>query len=82
MCGIAGLAGPLVEQNPRDLLARMCSLIEHRGPDDQGLAYLDNVHMGMQRLAVIDVATGQQPVYSANGDICLLYTSPSPRDRG
>ena len=73
MCGIAGLAGPIVGQSSRELLARMCTLIEHRGPDDQGLAYFDEVHMGMQRLAVIDVATGQQPVYSADGDIVVTF---------
>jgi len=51
----------------------MCALIEHRGPDDRGLAYLDRVHMGMQRLAVIDVASGQQPIRSANGDILVTF---------
>lgn len=73
MCGIAGLAGPVAQKFPRELLVRMCELIEHRGPDDQGLAFLDRTHMGMRRLAVIDVTSGQQPIRSENGDITVTF---------
>lgn len=40
----------------------MCSVLEHRGPDDQGIDIRDGVALGNRRLAVIDIAGGRQPV--------------------
>ena len=73
MCGIAGFAGPGTRSAPPAVLADMCARLEHRGPDDQGLGYYTGVHMGMQRLAVIDLETGQQPLQSANGSVLITY---------
>ena len=56
MCGIAGIAGAGALAAAPEVLAQMCQRIHHRGPDDQGLGYYPGVHMGMQRLAVIDLS--------------------------
>jgi len=51
----------------RDLIALMCDVIEHRGPDDEGYYTERGVVMGMRRLAIIDLATGRQPISNEDG---------------
>ena len=69
MCGICGFYG-LEDKN---LLRRMCYVLRHRGPDDSGI-YLDNkVGLGHQRLSVIDLKTGRQPIHNEDGAIWITY---------
>ena len=73
MCGIAGI----VERDParpvtREDLGRMVETLRHRGPDDEGAVTLPGVGLGMRRLAIIDVAGGQQPFASEDGVIQLV----------
>lgn len=73
MCGIAGLAG--VAGAGDDALARirvMCSALEHRGPDDEGVAALGACVLGMRRLSIIDLACGQQPLASEDGSVSVV----------
>ena len=42
----------------------MCETIVHRGPDSEGLWTDDTVALGMRRLSIIDLQTGDQPVFS------------------
>jgi asparagine synthase (glutamine-hydrolysing) len=68
MCGIAGkidFGGP-VEQ---ETVARMCALMEHRGPDSRGVRGAEGAAIGAQRLAIIDVAHGDQPVTNEDGSV-------------
>lgn len=58
MCGIAGYFGAGNEQ----VLRRMTEKIHHRGPDDDGYYFGDNVGFGFRRLSIIDVAGGHQPI--------------------
>jgi asparagine synthase (glutamine-hydrolysing) len=48
--------------------------IVHRGPDDEGL-YTDNgiAAMGMRRLSIIDLSTGNQPMHNETGDIVIVF---------
>jgi asparagine synthase (glutamine-hydrolysing) len=71
MCGIAGLAG---RTGPGDeaVVARMCVAIEHRGPDDRGLHVEPGAMLGVQRLAIVDVAGGNQPIYNESGDVAVV----------
>ena len=71
MCGIAGYAG----LNMPGLLARMCDAIVHRGPDGEGQVEFPEagIALGMRRLAIIDVAGGDQPFVSADGRVHLVY---------
>ncbi|WP_027256147.1 asparagine synthase (glutamine-hydrolyzing) [Leisingera aquimarina] len=76
MCGIAGIAAaasaPPLEMSQ---VRSMCGSIVHRGPDEEGL-YLDDdrrVAMGMRRLAIIDLAGGQQPIFNEDRSVATVY---------
>ena len=76
MCGIAGQLSLRqdIEVRLEDVHA-MTSALVHRGPDDEGffLDPLRRVALGMRRLAVIDLHTGHQPIFSEDGSVaCVL----------
>jgi asparagine synthase (glutamine-hydrolysing) len=51
----------------------MTEVIRHRGPDDDGLHHDERALLGMRRLSIIDVAGGHQPVYGAEGSVCVVF---------
>ena len=71
MCGIVGkvTSDGRVE---RRLIERMCSLVEHRGPDSRGLYLAEGVGLGIQRLRVIDVETGDQPIFNEDRSVAVV----------
>ena len=71
MCGIAG---KIANERAVDdaLLERMCELLEHRGPDARGIHSADGVGLGIQRLAVIDLVRGDQPIYNEDRSIVVI----------
>ncbi len=69
MCGICGTFG-LAD---KDLIKKMCSVLIHRGPDDSGLYLNDKVALGHRRLSIIDLKTGNQPIFNENGSIAIVY---------
>ena len=74
MCGIAGaidLTGTR-EFSPQRLVA-MTAAIAHRGPDDEQFHFERGVAIGARRLAIIDVAGGQQPVSNEDGAIWVAF---------
>jgi len=74
MCGIAGFID--VQRNSDDaeqLIDRMCKVIRHRGPDDQGVWVGDGVALGMRRLAIIDLAGGHQPIFNEDQSILVVF---------
>jgi asparagine synthase (glutamine-hydrolysing) len=50
----------------------MCERLEHRGPDARGVHSHEGVGLGIQRLRVIDLVTGDQPVYNEDGSIVVV----------
>lgn len=70
MCGIAGYHGFGEDET---LLKVMNDCIEHRGPDGEGYFTEGNVGLAHRRLSIIDVAHGQEPMISADGDTVLVY---------
>ncbi len=75
MCGIAGWAdlGDKPSQNSGEaVLHRMCKRMKHRGPDSEGLWTDETVALGMRRLSIIDLHTGEQPVYSEDKSIVVV----------
>lgn len=51
----------------------MCEAIAHRGPDDQGTAVMGRAALGMRRLAIIDLVTGQQPMFSGDKRYAIVF---------
>jgi asparagine synthase (glutamine-hydrolysing) len=68
MCGILGIVG---SRTPHDLGPTL-DLLRHRGPDGEGMYTDTGLVMGMRRLAIIDLETGQQPVTDEAGDITCV----------
>ena len=50
----------------------MCEVIEHRGPDSRGTFLAEGVGLGVQRLAVIDLETGDQPIFNEDQTIVVV----------
>ena len=72
MCGIVGQLRPAGQTVDPGLLARMCAGLEHRGPDSRGLHHGGRVGLGIQRLRVIDLSTGDQPVYNEDRSVVVV----------
>ncbi len=67
MCGIAGIAGDFTEAQGKALVMKMLKEIQHRGPDSNGVWSDNHFAFGMQRLSIIDLAGGDQPMWSTDG---------------
>ena len=72
MCGIAGFTHEDRPVHP-DRIQKATAALIHRGPDQQGVHQSAHVSLGAVRLSIIDLAAGQQPMCSADGDIVLVY---------
>lgn len=69
MCGIAGFVTPPGERAERWLLERMIGTLRHRGPDALGYHLEGRVGLGVARLRVIDLETGDQPIANEDGSV-------------
>ena len=75
MCGICGILTPDPSLVPdRGLLERMRDLIAHRGPDGSGLYLGMGAGLAHRRLSIVDLAQGQQPMYSHDRRFVIVYT--------
>jgi asparagine synthase (glutamine-hydrolysing) len=72
VCGIAGLYSPASTPNP-ELVDAMRAAIAHRGPDDGSTDVFGRCVLGHQRLKVIDLETGFQPVSNETGDVVAVF---------
>jgi asparagine synthase (glutamine-hydrolysing) len=74
MCGIAGLFDPQ-GYRPFDgaLMARINNVQSHRGPDSDGIHLEPGLALGHRRLSVIDLSTGQQPLFSLDGSVAIVF---------
>lgn len=71
MCGIAGKLSP--RGVDAQVVRSMCVAIEHRGPDSHGLFSDTGVVLGIQRLRVIDIATGDQPISNEDDSVVIVF---------
>ncbi|MGN0966662.1 MAG: asparagine synthase (glutamine-hydrolyzing) [Candidatus Coprovivens sp.] len=70
MCGIAGY---ISEKKPtKKIIKAMTDRIAHRGPDGEGFYLDDNIALGHRRLAIIDLTTGDQPIYNEEKDVVVV----------
>jgi asparagine synthase (glutamine-hydrolysing) len=74
VCGIAGIASLQERPLPDAPIAdAMCSMIVHRGPDDQGIYADAQAQIGMRRLSIIDLASGHQPIHNEDKSIWIVF---------
>ena len=73
MCGIVGIVRIDKSQVDQALLGRMCAAITHRGPDDDGFYFNQSVGLGMRRLAIIDLKSGQQPIHNQDRTAWIVF---------
>ena len=72
MCGIAGFT----HKNwapPHERIREATATLIHRGPDQQGVYQSSLFSMGAARLKIIDLATGDQPILSEDGDFGIAF---------
>jgi len=73
MCGICGLIYSDHERPvDRQTLARMTSIMQHRGPDSFGFHIEPGMGLGVRRLSIIDLKTGDQPISNENGAVTVI----------
>ena len=72
MCGIV-CAFDLKKDSEtlRPQILEMSKKLRHRGPDWSGIYHSKNAILGHERLAIVDPASGKQPLYSQDGTIVL-----------
>lgn len=76
MCGIAGFVDVHSRLNGVErgaVLDRMCRVIRHRGPDEQGVHLGPSIALGMRRLSIIDLTGGHQPMSGEDGAVTVVF---------
>ncbi|NBV95789.1 MAG: asparagine synthase (glutamine-hydrolyzing) [Actinobacteria bacterium] len=71
MCGITGGIGPSAPNE--DLLFAQLDSLKHRGPDDNGIFVRNGISLGMNRLAIVEIAAGKQPASDARNQIYMVF---------
>ncbi|WP_305073909.1 XrtA/PEP-CTERM system amidotransferase [Propionivibrio sp.] len=74
MCGITGIFDTRGRRGiDRAVLTRMNESQHHRGPVEGGVHVEPGVGLGHRRLSIIDLATGQQPLYNEDRSVCVVF---------
>ena len=71
MCGIAGFTH--ARRPVTDRIQKAIGTLVHRGPDQRGVFESESVSLGGARLKIIDIAGGDQPVISDDGDFVIVF---------
>ncbi|HLY61109.1 MAG TPA: asparagine synthase (glutamine-hydrolyzing) [Terriglobia bacterium] len=74
MCGICGILNLALEPAAhRDRIDQMSERLKHRGPDSSGKFEFPYLALGIRRLSIIDLETGNQPLSNEAGDVTLVF---------
>lgn len=73
MCGIVGFVNEETIENKNKNIKAMMDRIIHRGPNSSGQYVDDSVALGFRRLSIIDIEAGNQPMYSPDGNVVLIF---------
>ncbi len=71
MCGICGVMEKGASRE--ELVRRMCRLLAHRGPDRDAVYSSGEVCLGHRRLSIIDLQTGDQPIFNEQRTLAIVY---------
>jgi asparagine synthase (glutamine-hydrolysing) len=69
VCGIAGVVGSTEENIIKDMTAALY----HRGPDSSGFFSDRDIHLGMRRLSIIDLVSGDQPIFNSDRSKSIIF---------
>lgn len=72
MCGIYGIIGQGAGRFSGEM-ALMGESLRHRGPDQRGVHAFDGCILGHNRLSIVDLVTGKQPMLSGDGRLGLVF---------
>ena len=74
MCGITGIFDTNGNRAINEsLLHTMNESQFHRGPDEGGIHIEPGLGLGHRRLSIIDISTGQQPMFNHDGSVCIVF---------
>jgi asparagine synthase (glutamine-hydrolysing) len=74
MCGITGIFDTRGKSDiSHVVLQRMNDSQTHRGPDEGSLHIEPGLGFGHRRLSIIDIATGQQPLFNADRSVAIVF---------
>src|SRR5882672_10898629 len=73
MCGICGVITKNGQPVSLDLLQTMARTLHHRGPDDEGYEIRGAMGFGFQRLSIIDLSTGHQPMSNEDDSLWIVF---------
>jgi asparagine synthase (glutamine-hydrolysing) len=74
MCGIAGVIKFGRDARAElDTIRQMCTVMAHRGPDDDGFYVSGPVGLGMRRLSIVDLARGHQPISNEDETAWIVF---------
>src|SRR3989344_2658661 len=73
MCGIFGVAGTSLASYNKDAVRRALTPLSKRGPDDQGIVFSNDCALAQTRLAIIDLASGHQPMKDSVRDHTITF---------
>lgn len=71
MCGFAGIFEKNTDNS--SLMNRMLEIIRHRGPDSGSVYVSGNYTLGHRRLSIVDLVTGDQPIFNEDKTVCVVY---------
>jgi len=69
VCGICGIYG----KSEKNSIERMCQVISHRGPNDEGIYTDETISLGIRRLSIIDLTTGHQPIHNEDKTMWIVF---------
>jgi asparagine synthase (glutamine-hydrolysing) len=73
MCGICGFCFPDEKPGNLDILKKMTTSLQHRGPDDEGYYIDGGIALGHRRLSIIDLDTGKQPIHNEDKTVYVVF---------
>ena len=73
MCGIFGIVSPYLDEINPELIARIKQSIHHRGPDHSEHHIEPGLVIGSNRLAIVDLEAGNQPIYNNDRSLVIAY---------
>src|SRR5687768_3860163 len=74
MCGIVGVWDSRgMRHIDQDVLARMNESQHHRGPDETGVHLAPGIALGHKRLSIIDLKSGQQPLFNEDRSVVIVF---------